>query len=109
MAKEKTSIRNQIRTLRFQHGEMTQQALADQIGVTRQTMQEYLEEWIPALGSFAKKNLVFLPKMETIVACQPQSFLDCGMKHVVAIGDCKDHRVQTDRASLVGSLGGFPL
>ena len=38
MAKEKTSIRNQIRTLRFQHGEMTQQALADQIGVTRQTI-----------------------------------------------------------------------
>jgi putative transcriptional regulator len=27
-----------IRTLRFQHGEMTQQALADRIGVTRQTV-----------------------------------------------------------------------
>ena len=29
---------NGIRALRFQHGEMTQQELADQIGVTRQTV-----------------------------------------------------------------------
>jgi putative transcriptional regulator len=33
-----TKVRNTIRTLRFQHGEMTQQALADRIGVTRQTV-----------------------------------------------------------------------
>jgi putative transcriptional regulator len=32
------AIRNQIRQLRFDHGEMTQQALADRIGVTRQTV-----------------------------------------------------------------------
>ena len=38
MAKSGTSIRNQIRTLRFRHGEMTQQQLADQVGVTRQTV-----------------------------------------------------------------------
>ena len=38
MAAAKTPIRNQIRTLRFHHGEMTQQALADQVGVTRQTI-----------------------------------------------------------------------
>ncbi len=29
---------NRIRALRFEHGEMTQQALADRIGVTRQTV-----------------------------------------------------------------------
>lgn len=29
---------NQIRRLRFEAGEMTQQALADQVGVTRQTI-----------------------------------------------------------------------
>jgi putative transcriptional regulator len=34
----KTSIENQIRRLRFEHGEMTQQALADKVGVTRQTI-----------------------------------------------------------------------
>ena len=38
MARSGTSIRNQIRALRFRHGEMTQQQLADQIGVTRQTV-----------------------------------------------------------------------
>ena len=31
-------IENQIRKLRFNHGEMTQQALADQVGVSRQTI-----------------------------------------------------------------------
>ena len=31
-------ISNQIRRLRFDHGEMTQQALADKVGVTRQTI-----------------------------------------------------------------------
>lgn len=33
-----TSVTNAIRTLRFANGEMTQAALADQIGVTRQTI-----------------------------------------------------------------------
>ena len=38
MVPTKTGVRNQIRTLRFQHAEMTQQELADRIGVTRQTV-----------------------------------------------------------------------
>jgi len=33
-----TSITNTIRRLRFEAGEMTQQALAERIGVTRQTV-----------------------------------------------------------------------
>lgn len=33
-----TPIRNRIRRLRFDHGEMTQQALADACGITRQTV-----------------------------------------------------------------------
>jgi putative transcriptional regulator len=33
-----TSVTNDIRTLRFTHGEMTQADLADRIGVTRQTV-----------------------------------------------------------------------
>ena len=33
-----SKIENQIRTLRFHQGEMTQQELADKIGVTRQTV-----------------------------------------------------------------------
>lgn len=31
-------IRNCVRRLRFEHGEMTQQELADRIGMTRQTV-----------------------------------------------------------------------
>ena len=34
----KSAISNRIRNLRFENGEMTQQALADVVGVTRQTI-----------------------------------------------------------------------
>jgi putative transcriptional regulator len=36
--KPRLVIHNQIRTLRFTNGEMTQQELARQVGVTRQTI-----------------------------------------------------------------------
>jgi putative transcriptional regulator len=32
------TLTNQIRRLRFEHGEMTQQDLADRVGVSRQTI-----------------------------------------------------------------------
>lgn len=35
---KKSHIHNNIRSLRFQHNEMTQQQLADKVGVTRQTI-----------------------------------------------------------------------
>jgi len=38
MGKSGGLITNDIRALRFHHGEMTQQELADRIGVTRQTV-----------------------------------------------------------------------
>ena len=38
MVRTKVVIRNQIRALRFAHGEMTQQELAERIGVSRQTV-----------------------------------------------------------------------
>ncbi|MEM6707669.1 MAG: helix-turn-helix transcriptional regulator [Pseudomonadota bacterium] len=38
MPKAKLPIDNAVKALRAQHGEMTQQALADAIGVTRQTV-----------------------------------------------------------------------
>ena len=34
----KTNLQNQIRRLRFENDEMTQQQLADRVGVTRQTI-----------------------------------------------------------------------
>lgn len=46
----KATIRNKIRQLRFAHGEMTQQALADQAGCTRQTiMMLEQERYVPSL------------------------------------------------------------
>lgn len=36
--KKTSSITNSIRRLRFDHDEMTQQALAERVGVTRQTV-----------------------------------------------------------------------
>jgi putative transcriptional regulator len=44
------TLTNQIRRLRFDHGEMTQQALADRIGVTRQTVNAIeLGKYSPSL------------------------------------------------------------
>ena len=34
----KAQIRNEVRRLRFENGEMTQQELADRVGCTRQTV-----------------------------------------------------------------------
>ena len=34
----KSEIQNQVRRLRFENGEITQQQLADKVGVTRQTI-----------------------------------------------------------------------
>ena len=43
-------VSNQIRRLRFEHGEMTQQALAERIGVTRQTVNAIeLGKYSPSL------------------------------------------------------------
>jgi putative transcriptional regulator len=36
--KTKMKIANHVRRLRFDHGEMTQQALADKVGASRQTV-----------------------------------------------------------------------
>jgi putative transcriptional regulator len=38
VGRTKVRIDNRIRTLRFHHQEMTQQQLADRVGVTRQTV-----------------------------------------------------------------------
>lgn len=38
MSKTATRVRNNIRALRLQHGEMTQEELGNRIGLTRQTI-----------------------------------------------------------------------
>lgn len=47
----KAEIRNRIRQLRFEHGEMTQQELAERVGCTRQTIILLEKErYVPSLA-----------------------------------------------------------
>ena len=47
----KAEIRNRIRRLRFEHGEMTQQELADRAGCTRQTIVALEQgKYVPSLA-----------------------------------------------------------
>lgn len=51
----KTRVRNNIRKLRFEQDEMTQQALAEQVGVTRQTIVAIeKEKYSPSLEAAFK-------------------------------------------------------
>ena len=51
MGKEEDKIFNDIRRLRFENGEMTQQQLADKVGVTRQTINAIeAGKYYPTLG-----------------------------------------------------------
>lgn len=54
------AIRNRIRELRAAHGEMTQQALADRVGVTRQTVNAIeLGKYSPTLEMAFRIAAVF--------------------------------------------------
>ena len=63
----KAEIRNNIRRLRFEHGEMTQQELADRVGCTRQTII-MLEQgrYVPSLALALKIGEVFAMPVEEI-------------------------------------------
>lgn len=54
------AIRNRIRELRAAHGDMTQQALADRVGVTRQTVNAIeLGKYSPTLEMAFRIAAVF--------------------------------------------------
>jgi putative transcriptional regulator len=60
-------IKNEIRRLRFEHGEMTQQELADRIGVTRQTVNAIeLGKYSPSLEAAFKIAAVFGKPLESV-------------------------------------------
>jgi putative transcriptional regulator len=63
----KAQIHNDIRRLRFEHGEMTQQQLADSVGCTRQTII-MLEQgrYVPSLALALKIGQVFAMPVEDI-------------------------------------------
>jgi putative transcriptional regulator len=65
----KARITNQIRKLRFEHEEMTQQELADRVGCTRQTII-VLEKgrYVPSLSLAFRISRVFGRSIEEIFA-----------------------------------------
>lgn len=63
----KLAISNSIRILRFQHDEMTQQQLADAVGVTRQTIAAIeAARYSPSLEVAFKIAIVFNQPLEKI-------------------------------------------
>ena len=63
----KAAIRNQIRRLRFEHRELTQQELAERVGCTRQTIV-VLEQgrYVPSLLLALRIARVFRVKVEEV-------------------------------------------
>jgi putative transcriptional regulator len=58
--RSKSRVKNRIRELRFQHGEMTQEELARQIGVARQTIIAVEQgRYCPSLESALRMAKVF--------------------------------------------------
>ena len=56
----KTGINNHIRRLRFAHDEMTQQQLADKVGLTRQTIAAIeANKYSPSLKAAFQISAVF--------------------------------------------------
>ncbi len=63
----KRRINNNIRTLRFFHDEMTQQLLAEQVGVTRQTIIAIEKgKYSPSLELGFRIALVFEKPLEEV-------------------------------------------
>jgi len=60
-------VSNHIRRLRFEHQEMTQQALAERIGVTRQTVNAIeLGKYSPSLEVAFQIAAVFAQPLEAV-------------------------------------------
>jgi putative transcriptional regulator len=67
------AIRNNIRTLRFHAAEMTQQALADQIGVTRQTVIAIEQgKYSPSLEVAFRIAAVFGVPLDQVFRYEPE-------------------------------------
>jgi putative transcriptional regulator len=69
----KSRIRNKIRTLRFFHDEMTQQQLAEKVGVTRQTIIAMEQEkYSPSLELAFRIARVFDVPLEEVFAYEAE-------------------------------------
>lgn len=64
---EKRKVRNNIRKLRFLHNEMTQEQLAEAVGVTRQTINAIESaKYAPSLELAFRIALVFGTPLEEV-------------------------------------------
>ncbi len=67
-------LSNNIRKLRFNHGEMTQQQLAEKVGVTRQTIIAMEQEkYSPSLELAFRIALVFQVPLEEVFFYRPEA------------------------------------
>ena len=67
LAKQKTLVQNKIRQLRFEQEQMTQQDLANAIGVTRQTVNAIEgEKYSPSLEVAFRIAKVFAKPLEEV-------------------------------------------
>jgi len=74
MSERDMPIRNRIRTLRFHHGEMTQQELADEVGVTRQTVNAVENgKYAPSLEVAFRIAAVFDMPLEEVFQYEPDA------------------------------------
>jgi len=70
----KAEIHNQIRKLRFEHGEMTQQELAERVGCTRQTIVLLEQErYVPSLALAMKIARVFGTSVDQVFELEEES------------------------------------
>lgn len=68
----KTPIANTIRRFRFDHDEMTQQELAERVGVTRQTVNAIeLGKYSPSLEVAFRMARVFGVPLESVFQYHP--------------------------------------
>lgn len=66
-SREQDRVTNRIRRLRFDNGEMTQQLLADKVGVTRQTIIALeADKYVPSLLLAFRLALVFGVQVEDV-------------------------------------------
>ncbi len=67
MARKKSRVSNRVRELRFRHGEMTQQELAERIGVARQTIIAIEQgRFCPSLESALRMAAAFETSVDEI-------------------------------------------
>src|SRR5262245_27660020 len=73
--KNKEKLQNRIRRLRFDHGEMTQQCLAEQVGVTRQTIIALeADKYVPSLLLAFRLAAAFSVRVEDVFQYESGSF-----------------------------------